>query len=346
MKKIIVILAVVLIAGAITFLYLTKSDRREATFYPMGGIPFTVVAYQRSSSDFEADMKAVKDKVEELEKVYSLYRNDSELVTFNRVAGAGTVEVSPDLALVLLSSKKWYEDSNGTFDVTITPIEKVWKEAAKRGALPTTAELMEAQSRVGSDRILHLEGNEFRFTRQGVEVDLGGIAKGAMADAVKDLLISRGVKDGIVNAGGNGIAFGERPFKFGIQDPTVEDKDEVIGTLDVTAKAVVTSGNYRRYVTIEGKQYSHIIDPKTGTPVGTLASVTVICPKAIDADALATALSVMGREKSIEWLNAHPEYSAVLVEGNKEIGFRVYVSKDLKPSLVLLPSFAKSVEEF
>ena len=328
------------------FMFKGRVNRREATFYPMGGLPFTVIVYGRGSSEFKDDMRAVINKVEELEKVYSKFLKESELVHFNKVASKGIVETSAQLATVLSRAKYWCDETDGAFDVTIQPLVDLWKKSAEENRIPSSEELVDAVSRVGCDRLLTLGNAEFRMTKTGMKIDLGGLAKGAIVDAVKRLLIYRGVEEGLVIAGGDGIAFGNRQFKFGIQDPRVEKSNSIIGAANIKKKAIVTSGNYRRYFTIYGKKYSHIIDPKSGEPADALISVTVIGDNAMDADALATALSVMGKKRAIQWLKTHPEFNAIMIEKGTGENFKVLVSNKISSDLQLADNWKNNVIVF
>ena len=347
MKKIFLgVLAVFLLVVIIYFSMKHVSKRHEYTFYPMGGIPFTIISYDGSSQGFNDGVLMAKKEEEKLEKIFSIYRDDSELVLFNKVAAKGVVEVSPDLADLFITSKKWNEDTVGAFDVTITPLTQIWKEAAKKNELPEAADLAHAMSMVGSDRLLLIQGREFKFTKEGMSVDLGAIAKGAIVDKIAELLMAKGMKNGIINAGGDGRAFGKRAFTFGIQDPTSPDRDAIIGSIKVKDKSIVTSGDYRRYFEVDGKRYSHIIDPRNGMPADSLISVTVVASNATDADALATALSVLGREDGIKWLKIHPEFSALMIEKGNDGQLALYASGELMPILDLKGSWSKYVTEF
>jgi thiamine biosynthesis lipoprotein len=199
----------------------------------------------------------------------------------------------------------------------------LWHSAQDANSLPTDAELQQACSKVGYDKLI-LDANEtsVRFAVEGMRVDLGGIAKGYALDKAVEAMQNGGAVGGMVDIGGEVRCFGlppagQRKWLIGLQDP---DKAKVgfdAGTplliLHLTDAAVATSGHYRRFVTIGGKRYSHIVDPESGHSSESLASVTVICPSATDADALSTAVTVMGKEKGLALIKTIPETEAILI---------------------------------
>lgn len=325
MKKYILIAATVLFACLVFAFYFFPS-RHEAVFYPMGGIPFRVIVYDRPDFRFRSDFKTVQNRVEELEKVFNAYNKESELGLINRASKEKPVPVSEDMRRVLSESLEWWEKTSGAFDVTVGPIIRVWREAGEKGRLPEN--LSAVKSSVGSNKV-SVSGNSVVFHDPHVELGLGGIAKGDIVDQAAKLLQERGVKRGVIDAGGDILSFGNAAFSFGIQDPTVSANARMIGVVKIPAGAVVTSGNYERFSEINGRRYSHIIDPVSGAPVSNdLVSVTAFGKNCMDADALATALMVMGAGKAMEWLNKHPDFQGILVE-KKDNRYIVWVSEKL-----------------
>lgn len=293
-------------------------SRHEAVFYPMGGIPFRVIAYGRSAGDFNDDVKSAEEEVARLEGVFNSHRDSSEVSLINRQTHGKALEMSADMIRVISSAQDWWARTDGAFDITVGPLIRLWKEAAEKKTVPSEFEMKRALKSVGSDKI-EIEDEDCKTTikmkTEGSELDLGGIAKGDIVDQVAATLQARGVKRGVVEAGGDILAFGPGKFRIGIQDPTAKAGAKLIGEIEMPAGAIVTSGNYERFVEIGGKKYSHIIDPKTGMPVDNgLVAVTVAGGKCIDADALATALMVLGRERAVDVLGRNPAFRAILVE--------------------------------
>jgi len=282
------------------------------------GTDVRVSVVVRDADEADTAMAIAFAPIRMVERRMSTYDPNSELMQVNRTAHRAPVRISPDLARVLAISQAVAEETGGAFDVTCGPIIDLWRDAGRRGRVPTAAERAEALKRVGHKK-LHLgaEAGTVRFEVEGMKVVLGAVAKGYAVDCAVRALRERGYGDALVEAGGDlmatGSAPGGRPWRLGVQDPRVEDREMFIATLDVRDRAVVTSGNYRRFTEIAGVRYSHIVDPRTGLPVDALASVTVIAPDATHADALATAVSVLGLEAGMRLIEARPDTECLLV---------------------------------
>ncbi|MFH1830015.1 MAG: FAD:protein FMN transferase [Pseudomonadota bacterium] len=346
MKLLKISIVIGIVIGIAVLILVSRSRRQEAVFYPMGGIPFKVVAYGRSASEFRDDMEAVKARVAALEHVFSRYDAYSELTKINQAGTVVPIEVSPDLFSILMSSGKWHVLSKGAFDPSVTPLIELWKNAEKTKSLPTDEEVANARKRVGFKYISYTDDGRVLFTKQGMALDFGAIAKGWIADEVAKLLKKRGVKRAIIDAGGNALTFGDGTFTFGIADPRFSGRKELMGTVDVSEGGVVTSGNYERFVTIDGKRYSHIIDPRTGRPVNNgLVAATVIGGTGTDADALATSIMVLGKEGATKLLKQLPECKALLVEKKDGI-WHVWASFSLLSRLRLSGMWADNVHTF
>ncbi len=336
----------VVVAAIVLLIVLFRPTRREAAFFPMGGIPFKVVAYDRTMLQFDTDMAEVRKRVAELESVFDRFNAGSELSKINKIAAVAPVTVSQDIEQLVELSRKWNKESDGAFDPTVVPLEDLWKQAAESGKLPEEGAVRAARAKTGLDKVSQAGNLRIFFAREGMGLDFGAIAKGLIADSVAKVLTSRGVARGVVDAGGNALAFGEGSFLFGIQDPTAAKRGVLIGTVDVRAGAVITSGNYERYVEIGGKRYSHIIDPHTGRPVDNgLLSATVIGGNGADADALATALMVLGREKGIALIKRLENVKAVLIEETPH-GPEVWASASLGQNLKLDGEWSKRLHQF
>ncbi len=324
-----------------------RDARREAIFYPFGGIPLKIVAYDRSQEQFDGDMEAVRRRVDEMSAAINRYDTESEVSKINREAGVAPVALGEDVSRLLARCYRWYPQSRGAFDPTVVPLIELWKAAGESGELPADEALAAARERVGLRYVAITSDGRIMFAKDGMGLDFGAIAKGFIADEVARLLTERGVERGVVDVGGNSLAFGEGGFTFGVADPSASRESQALmATVEVDGGAVITSGNYERYVTIGKKRFSHIIDPRTGQPVSNgLVAATVIGGDGMDADALATALMVLGTEGSMELLSALPECSAILVEHDDD-GWRVLASKRLQPNVKFADGWANRVEWF
>jgi len=330
-KGVLIALGVIVLLIAIFMLF--RTDRLESSFYAMGTVPCKVVTYGRDMLEFDEDLSSVEAFVKRMEGVFNAHDKSSELSQMNGKAYPGPFGMSSEMAALIDESRVWVVKSSGAFDPSVGPLIALWKSAAKRDALPSDSEIDGARSLVGFSDLVKVDGNDISFDREGVKLDFGAIAKGEIVDGAVKLLRSRGVTNGLVEAGGDAFAFGNRRFRFGIQDPTAKDK--LMGTLEIGEGAIVTSGNYERYSEIDGKRYSHILDPRTGYPVkNDLVSVTVTGGSAASADAMATALMVMGRKMGVKLIQANDGMDAIFVE-RVEGGFEVWVSWTLKSRLIL-----------
>jgi thiamine biosynthesis lipoprotein len=283
------------------------------------------------AKDEDTAKRCVETAFAELKKVDDLmsdYKGDSEISEVNRDASERAVKVSASTFQVLQKSVEFSRLSESAFDITIAPLAELWRTAAESNSVPTEAELSDARSKVGYEKLI-LDANEMtvRFAVDGMKLDLGGIAKGYAIDRAIEAMRVGGAVGGMVDVGGDIRCFGLPPegkktWRIGLQNPAGTDTDEetlaggadqVLIVLVFNDAAVATSGGYRRFVLIEGKKHSHIVNPKTATSAEGLSSVTIISQHALDADALATSVSVMGPEKGLALIEKIPSTEAILI---------------------------------
>jgi len=241
-------------------------------------------------------------EMERIEKVFSKFDENSEVSKINKLAGLDKLGVSKEVFGLTEKAVYYSRISEGAFDITVAPLMEMWGFIRRRGSIPDKEAIEKALKGVGYKNIeLYPKVGFVKFLNKDTEVDFGGIAKGYAVDRAKDLLVSRGIKDGLINLGGNIFALGRPPgkknWKIGVQDP--RNKGKLLHSFELTNKAISTSGNYERFFEIEGKRYSHIINPVTGVPCQGIISVTVVADSAEEADALSTAIFVMGEEKGL-----------------------------------------------
>lgn len=255
-----------------------------------------------------------------VEKQMNLYNPASELSRLNDAAAGRAVPLSPETVEVLTRSSVFWDQTQGAFDVTILPLVRLWKQAEKDNRLPTPTELSAARN-ASRWAYLDLLDNGAAKSVATACVDLGGVAKGFAVDLAVASMIRAGCVGGIVDIGGNLRCFGNKPsgksWDVYITNPFDPDHpaENPLTVLAIRDGAVSTSGNYRRFRDIQGKHYSHIIDPRTATPVDVYPSVTVVAPDATTADAWSTALSVLGPD-GLKLLPKHVE--ALIVIGTPE----------------------------
>lgn len=255
-------------------------------------------------------------RIEEIDRLMSTYKEESEVTRLNLAAGISPLKVSPDTYQVLARSREFSRVTQGAFDITVGPFDKLWKKAAEEGKPPSPELLAQTKSVVGSGGIkLFPEQGTVLLDRSGMEIDLGGIAKGYAVDEALRALKSRGVENALIDAGGDIYCLGRNrkgtPWRVAIKDPL--GSGEFLGVLHLEDKAVATSGDYERSYEIGDETYSHILHPRTGLPVAGVASITVIAEDATTADALATALSVLGPRDGIQLAQSLPGVEAMIV---------------------------------
>ena len=248
-----------------------------------------------------------------LEKIFNLFDSDSELSVLN---ASGEMHVSEDLFRILMKSHEFFVETQGAFDVSIAPVSLLWKRAIQESKLPDIAQVKEALAHVGFDYVyLDAKNHLVKILKEGLKLDLGGIAKGYALDQAVLKLRKAGVKDALINAGGEIYGLGmnhQKPWHVGIQNPRNEKR--IIKKIDLENLASATSGDYEQFFVFQDKRYSHIIDPKTGTPADAgIVSATVIAPDGATADALGTACVVLGAKRSSALIKKFKDTHAILV---------------------------------
>ncbi len=238
-------------------------------------------------------------EVRTLEDLMSTYKPASEVSRLNRLGADGPVVLSRDPMAVIRKSVEVARLTGGAFDVAYAPLRTLWRRAQNDGRVPTDADVRKTLETVGSDKLI-VEGDTVRFGVRGMEVDLGGIAKGYAVDLATGILQREGATAGIVDLGGNLRLFGEPPgggkWRVEVNPPPGATEDIILA---LPPCGIATSGDYERYFTVGGRRFSHIIDPRTGWPVEAMPSVTIVAPDATTADGLSTGVSVLGVKEGL-----------------------------------------------
>lgn len=246
----------------------------------------------------------------------STYRADSEVSRLNRDGSSGPVALSQGTMRVLDESVNYTKLTGGAFDVTYAPLRTLWRAAQQEGRMPSQADIARALDAVGYYKLVltYAEdgGGTASFAAPGMEVDLGGIAKGYAVDLAAEALIAAGAPSALVEIGGDMRAVGRREeWKIRVYDPRLDEHEPMF--LRLSDAAVATSGDYARYFEVAGRRLSHVIDPRTGLPVEGMSSVTVVAPTATDADALSTAVSVMGPAEGLRLVDSRPGVECMIM---------------------------------
>lgn len=282
----------------------------------------SLTAVAKDHATAMAAVEAGYTRLDEIERLMSTYIDDSEVGRINKLDVGQSLAVSDDTFACLLASKEAAEASGGAFDATCRPFILLWRQAAKEGRLPTDAELAATRQRVDTEHIrLDEKAKTYSPGVKGLQVDLGGIAKGYALDMAVTAMLAAGASDVLVDVGGDVVAVGkseaQRAWRVGVRHPFQEG---LIETIELSGKAVATSGLQQRFFEIDGKRYSHIIDPRSGRPAAEAPCVTVIAADGITADAWATVFSVLSVAEGQQLLAAGrtPKLDVMWITGEAE----------------------------
>ncbi|MCS3802289.1 FAD:protein FMN transferase [Niastella sp. OAS944] len=289
---------------------------------------FTVVGDDKEKA-YEAINLAIAE-VRRIEKLFTTFDDNSQTNQINRMAGISPVKVDKEVFELIKRSLKISEVTDGAFDITYGSIDKrLWNFDKTMTSLPD-AETAKSMVRLINYRnvLLNEQDCTVMLKEKGMRIGFGGIGKGYAADRAKAVLVQAGVKSGIVNASGDLITWGrqanQQPWTIGIAHP--DNARAAFSWLNISDLAIATSGNYEKYVLINGKKYSHTINPKTGMPVTGIKSVTIISPYAEIADAMATPVMVMGVQAGLNLINQINYLGCIIVDDNNDI----YSTKNIR----------------
>jgi thiamine biosynthesis lipoprotein len=279
------------------------------------GTIFTVAVYGRDRTFLSEVVEQVFEEVDRLDEQMSNYKPESELSAINREAASHPVIVEPGLFHLLEICVRRSEQTDGAFDITVGPLMKSWGFFRGRGRLPTPAEINEVLKRVGYRHLkLDDERRTIRFDESGVEIDLGGIAKGYAVDRAVDILRSNGITSALVSSGTSSIyALGSPPgahgWKITLRDPY--DAQKPADVIHLQNYSLSTSGSYERFFEIDGKNYCHIMNPHTGWPVQGVLSAAVLAATGTDTDGRSAGCFVMGVDGTRKYLAAQPDLALI-----------------------------------
>ncbi len=297
-----------------------------------------VTADSAASAPLAALAMAVFGRVDSL---MSNWTTTSEVARINREAARTTVTVEPEVAEVIGRSLRCWRESEGAFDITVEPLVRLWGFLGGPQRVPGEAEIAETLRRVGARHVrFDPRARTIRFDREGVKIDLGGIAKGYAVQVAADSLRAHGVRDALVDVSGNMYALGhppgERAWRIGIRDP--RGRVPFFASVALSEQGISTSGQYEQFIAANGKTYGHILNPRTGWPAAGLISVTLVSPSAYTCDTWDTPLFVLGPDEARRVAKRHPDLAAVLVEPGHGGRDTVWVEQDLRGRIQFEPA--------
>ncbi len=324
-KALIIIIGIIAVILAVHYFvvnkgrkYLKYSESRQimGTF-----VNADVCLASNEQKKVDEALKEVWARMDEISSQMSVFNQEGVLSKINNSQGS-PMQIEKDLYSLIKNSIYYSQITKGTFDVTVLPLIELWKRNSREGRVPTQKEINETKKSVGYKYIQLLKGNKIQLQKINAKVDLGGIAKGYAVDEAARILKEHGINNFFIDAGGDlyvsGLNCRERPWKIGIRDP--QNKNEIIDVIELSDMAVTTSGDYEQFYMINGKKYSHIIDPLTGYPQQGIVSATVIAPTATQADALSTALCVLGENEGTRLINSlGKKFASLILRPNKDL---------------------------
>ena len=280
-------------------------------------VTISIAGQPEANADRAVDEASAE--IERIEQLMSEWRADSEISQVNAAAGDHPVRIGRELFRLLQAAIKIGDASAGRFDVTFAPLGALWD--FRRKVVPGSKAIDEARKRVDYRKLrLDADAQTAFLTRSGMSIGLGGIAKGYAIDRAVQVIRGHGIDDFAVNAGGDLYVSGpanSRRWQVGVRDP--RDAQALIAVLPVANVAVATSGDYERYFIQNGQRYSHLIDPSTGVPARLCRSATVVSARAFQADALATALFVLGPDRGFEMLGGFKGVEALVIDADARL---------------------------
>ena len=312
---------IVLILTLLSVGLLLAQEPYKRTLKLMGSrFDITVVAKNPAEANEYIDLAV--NEITRIEQLISSWDPNSQTSEINKNAGLKPIKVDVELFDLIQRSIGISKLTDGAFDISYASMDKIWKFDGSMKEMPSADSIKASVEKVGFQNImLDKENNTVFLKLKGMKIGFGAIGKGYAADKTKDLLISKGVVSGIINASGDMNTWGKQPdgseWKVAITNPM--DKNKVFALLPISNGAVVTSGNYEKYVTFNNIRYTHIIDPRSGYPATGIISVTVFAPKAELADALATSVFVMGKEVGLNRIEQLPKVECIIIDDKGNI---------------------------
>lgn len=269
------------------------------------------------------------EEIKRIEELLSTFKENSQTNQINNAAGLAPVRVDLEVLELIERSKKISTITDGAFDISYGSIDKsLWNFDVNMKALPDATVALKSVALIDFQNVVIDRNTQtVMLKNKGMRIGFGGIGKGYAADSAKKLLQNMGIESGIVNAAGDLITWGtqidETPWTIGIADP--DQTSRPFSSLNISNMAIATSGNYEKFILINGLRYSHTIDPKTGLPVTGIKSVSIVCPSAELADALATPVMVMGVKVGLNLINQLHNVACIIVDDHDKI----YTSKNI-----------------
>lgn len=318
--SIIVMKKTLLLLFILTLDFLSAQVARHRKVMLMGS-RFDITLVDKDSLSAEKNIDRAIAEISRIENLISEWRENTEISEVNKNAGIRPMKVSREVFALTKRALRFSELTSGAFDISIASMDKIWKFDGSMWDIPNEESIRKSVEKVGYQNIILDSINQTIFLKnKGMKIGFGATGKSYSADKTKELMQSLGVEAGIINASGDIAVWGSqpngKPWRIGINNPFSSGR--VMKTIKLKNKAIVTSGDYQKFIEIEGKRYSHIINPKTGYPSTGITSVTIIGDSAEIANGISTSIMVLGKKKGLKFLKKHfPKYRYFIVEDRK-----------------------------
>jgi len=287
------------------------------------GNSFQISAVAENEDWANIRIDAAINEIRRIENQLTTYSDDSETALINKNAGIAPVAVSEETFSIIDRSIRISRVTQGAFDITYGSVDKrLWNFDTTMKSLPDKKTAKKMVRLINYRNIILDQAKRTVFLKEeGMRIGFGGIGKGYAAEKAKQVMKEMGVGSGIVNASGDLVTWGYQPdgnpWTIGIADPNA--KVQIFSYMNITNMAIATSGNYEKYIIVNGKKYSHTIDPRTGLPVRGIKSVTIISPNAEIADAMATPVMIMGIHAGLDMINQMKDIEAIIIDDDDKI---------------------------
>lgn len=292
------------------------SQVQRSRLVTLMGSKFEITLVDKDSLSAEKNIDKSVSEIRRIENLISEWNPETQISEVNRNAGIKPVKVDAEVFALTEKGIYFSQLTDGAFDISIVAMDKIWKFDDSMNELPSEESIRNSVKNVGHQNIILDKTNSTIFLKnKGMKIGFGSIGKGYTADKTRELMKSFGVKAGIINASGDISTWGTQPdgtpWAIGINNPFRDDT--IAAVLYLKENAVTTSGSYEKYAEINGKRYSHIMNPKTGYPSTGLTSVTVVGPNATMANGFSTSVMVLGRKKGLRLIKKFPDYQYLLI---------------------------------
>nr|WP_315150210.1 FAD:protein FMN transferase [uncultured Flavobacterium sp.] len=302
---------------------------RKRTTMLMGG-RFDISIVAKDSLSAEQNIDEVIAEITRIEYLISDWKPSTQISEVNQNAGIRPVKVDKEVFELTKRALHFSEITNGGFDISFAAMDRIWKFDGSMTEMPSAEAVKKSVEKVGYKNIILDSVQSTIFLKnKGMKIGFGALGEGYATDKCRAIMKAKGIEAGIINGSGDMSTWGKQPngkdWNIGITNPF--DTDKLIAVVPINNGAVTTSGSYEKFVVLDGKRYSHIINPATGYPVKGLCSVTVFGPNAETANGLSTSLMVLGKTAGLKLLNQFPDYSCIMITDNgktvKSKNFRI-----------------------